>query len=104
MEPTDTSKRPIRIRYLGHVTGYQPIRVQYLILIRPSLTWIIRVQIYIVREVPNESDSIISYLSPMALACPKIRAASSNLPCSSSLFFCSLNLTIIAWRSFSVEN
>ena len=25
-EPTDTSKQPIRTRYLGHVTGYQPIR------------------------------------------------------------------------------
>eukprot|EP00116_Pleurobrachia_bachei_P009460 sb/3469722/ len=28
-EPTDTSKQPIRTRYLGHVTGYQPIRDQY---------------------------------------------------------------------------
>eukprot|EP00116_Pleurobrachia_bachei_P014742 sb/3475004/ len=27
------SKQPIRSRYLGHVTGYQPIRDQYLILI-----------------------------------------------------------------------
>eukprot|EP00116_Pleurobrachia_bachei_P015947 sb/3476209/ len=25
-EPTDTSKQPIRTRYLSHVTGYQPIR------------------------------------------------------------------------------
>ena len=25
----DTSKQPIRTRYLGHVTGYQPIRDQY---------------------------------------------------------------------------
>eukprot|EP00116_Pleurobrachia_bachei_P005491 sb/3465753/ len=25
-EPTDTSKRQIRTRYLGHMTGYQPIR------------------------------------------------------------------------------
>eukprot|EP00116_Pleurobrachia_bachei_P016712 sb/3476974/ len=25
-EPTDTSKQPIRTRYLGCVTGYQPIR------------------------------------------------------------------------------
>eukprot|EP00116_Pleurobrachia_bachei_P004577 sb/3464839/ len=25
-EPTETSKQPIRTRYLGHVTGYQPIR------------------------------------------------------------------------------
>eukprot|EP00116_Pleurobrachia_bachei_P003205 sb/3463467/ len=29
MEPTDTSKLPVRTRYLGHVTGYQPIRDQY---------------------------------------------------------------------------
>eukprot|EP00116_Pleurobrachia_bachei_P005206 sb/3465468/ len=28
-EPTDTSKQPIRTLYLGHVTGYQPIRDQY---------------------------------------------------------------------------
>ena len=28
-EPTDTSKTPIRTRYLDHVTGYQPIRDQY---------------------------------------------------------------------------
>eukprot|EP00116_Pleurobrachia_bachei_P001753 sb/3462015/ len=28
-EPTDTSKQPIRTRYLGHVTSYQPIRDQY---------------------------------------------------------------------------
>eukprot|EP00116_Pleurobrachia_bachei_P019085 sb/3479347/ len=34
-EPTETSKRPIRTRYLGNVTGYQPIRDQYFqILIR----------------------------------------------------------------------
>ena len=28
-EPNDKSKQPIRTRYLGHVTGYQPIREQY---------------------------------------------------------------------------
>eukprot|EP00116_Pleurobrachia_bachei_P012150 sb/3472412/ len=28
-EPTETSKQPIRTHYLGHVTGYQPIRDQY---------------------------------------------------------------------------
>ena len=28
-EPTDISKQPIRASYLGHVTGYQPIRDQY---------------------------------------------------------------------------
>eukprot|EP00116_Pleurobrachia_bachei_P017746 sb/3478008/ len=26
---TDTSKQPIKTRYLGHVTGYQPIRGLY---------------------------------------------------------------------------
>eukprot|EP00116_Pleurobrachia_bachei_P004707 sb/3464969/ len=31
-EPTDTSKQPIRTRYLGHVTGYQPIRDQYFLI------------------------------------------------------------------------
>eukprot|EP00116_Pleurobrachia_bachei_P014807 sb/3475069/ len=28
-EPTETSKQPIRTRYLSQVTGYQPIRDQY---------------------------------------------------------------------------
>ena len=28
-EPTGPSKLPIRARYLGHVTGFQPIRYQY---------------------------------------------------------------------------
>ena len=28
-EPTESIKQPIRARYLGHVTGYHPIRDQY---------------------------------------------------------------------------
>eukprot|EP00116_Pleurobrachia_bachei_P015780 sb/3476042/ len=44
-EPTETSKQPIRTRYLeGHVTGYHPIRDQYF-LIRSvpgsTYTWIV---------------------------------------------------------------
>eukprot|EP00116_Pleurobrachia_bachei_P006268 sb/3466530/ len=31
-EPSDTSNQPIRTRYLGHVTGYQPIRDQYFLI------------------------------------------------------------------------
>eukprot|EP00116_Pleurobrachia_bachei_P013503 sb/3473765/ len=31
-EPTRSSKQPIRARYLGHVTGYQPIRDQYFLI------------------------------------------------------------------------
>eukprot|EP00116_Pleurobrachia_bachei_P019081 sb/3479343/ len=31
-EPTETSKQPIRARYLGHVTGYHPIRDQYFLI------------------------------------------------------------------------
>eukprot|EP00116_Pleurobrachia_bachei_P017881 sb/3478143/ len=31
-EPTETSKQPIRTRYLGHVTAYQPIRDQYFLI------------------------------------------------------------------------
>eukprot|EP00116_Pleurobrachia_bachei_P008365 sb/3468627/ len=31
-EPTDTSKQPISSRYLGHVTGYQPITDQYFLI------------------------------------------------------------------------
>eukprot|EP00116_Pleurobrachia_bachei_P005857 sb/3466119/ len=30
--PTETSKQPIRTRYLGHLTGYQPIRDQYFLI------------------------------------------------------------------------
>ena len=37
-ETTGFSKQPIRTRYLGHVTGYQPIREQYF-LIRSVPTW-----------------------------------------------------------------
>eukprot|EP00116_Pleurobrachia_bachei_P017543 sb/3477805/ len=32
-EPTEISKRPIRTRYLGHVTSYQPIRDEYALII-----------------------------------------------------------------------
>eukprot|EP00116_Pleurobrachia_bachei_P013950 sb/3474212/ len=39
-EPTETSKQPIRTRYLGHVTGYQPIRDQY----------------FLIRSVPVQSE------------------------------------------------
>ena len=31
-EPTESSKQPIRTRYLGHVTGYQPIRCHYFLM------------------------------------------------------------------------
>ena len=31
-EPTEFCKQPIRTRYLGHVTGYQPIRDQYFLI------------------------------------------------------------------------
>eukprot|EP00116_Pleurobrachia_bachei_P001816 sb/3462078/ len=31
-KPTETSKQPIRTRYLGHLTGYQPIRDQYFLI------------------------------------------------------------------------
>eukprot|EP00116_Pleurobrachia_bachei_P018233 sb/3478495/ len=31
-EPTETSKQPIRTRYLGNVTGCQPIRDQYFLI------------------------------------------------------------------------
>eukprot|EP00116_Pleurobrachia_bachei_P007836 sb/3468098/ len=32
MKPTETSKQPIKTRYLGHVTVYQPIRDQYFLI------------------------------------------------------------------------
>ena len=31
-EPTESSKQPIRARYLCHVTGYQPIRDQHFLI------------------------------------------------------------------------
>ena len=31
-QPTESSKRPIRARYLSHVIGYQPIRDQYFLI------------------------------------------------------------------------
>eukprot|EP00116_Pleurobrachia_bachei_P014448 sb/3474710/ len=31
-DPTETSKQSIRTRYLGHMTGYQPIRGQYFLI------------------------------------------------------------------------
>eukprot|EP00116_Pleurobrachia_bachei_P016425 sb/3476687/ len=31
-EPTDTSEKTIRTRYLGHVTGYEPIRDQHFLI------------------------------------------------------------------------
>eukprot|EP00116_Pleurobrachia_bachei_P006593 sb/3466855/ len=33
-----TSKQPIRIRYLGHVTGYQPIRDQYFLTLTNTIS------------------------------------------------------------------
>eukprot|EP00116_Pleurobrachia_bachei_P014175 sb/3474437/ len=33
---TDTNKQPISARYLGHVTGYQPIRDQYFLNVLPQ--------------------------------------------------------------------
>eukprot|EP00116_Pleurobrachia_bachei_P013116 sb/3473378/ len=32
LEPPEISKQPIRTRYLGHVTGYRPIRDQYFLI------------------------------------------------------------------------
>eukprot|EP00116_Pleurobrachia_bachei_P012805 sb/3473067/ len=31
-EPTESSKQPIKTRYLGHMTGYQAIREQYFLI------------------------------------------------------------------------
>ena len=38
-ELTDTSKQPIRTRYLGHVTGYPPIGDQYLLIWSSPAYW-----------------------------------------------------------------
>ena len=36
-QPTGPSKQPIRNRYLGHVTGDQPIRDQYFLILTDPL-------------------------------------------------------------------
>ena len=38
-ELTDTSKQPIRTRYLGHVTGYPPIRDQHFLIRSVPVSW-----------------------------------------------------------------
>ena len=43
-EPTKSSKRPIRARYLGHVTGYQPIRDQYFLVRSFPALWMLKSQ------------------------------------------------------------
>ena len=35
---SSSGKQPIRARYLGHVTGYQPIRDQYFLVVVRSVT------------------------------------------------------------------
>eukprot|EP00116_Pleurobrachia_bachei_P011606 sb/3471868/ len=45
-EPTKTCKHPIGTRYLGHVTGYQPIRDQY----------------FLIRSVPELNDVVHYYM------------------------------------------
>ena len=47
-EPTESSKQPIRARYLDHVTGYQPIRDQY----------------FLIRSVPG-IQIIVTILTPL---------------------------------------
>eukprot|EP00116_Pleurobrachia_bachei_P004510 sb/3464772/ len=53
-EPTDTCKQPIGTRYLGHVSGYQPIRDQY----------------FLIRSVPVGSHAATSYDS--VETCPRV--------------------------------
>eukprot|EP00116_Pleurobrachia_bachei_P012725 sb/3472987/ len=50
-EPTETSKQPIRTRYLGHVTGYQPIRDKY----------------FRFRSVPDSHVTILRCVSPFPI-------------------------------------
>ena len=39
-EPTEFRKQPIRTRYSGHVTGYQPIRDQYFLIRSVPVSWL----------------------------------------------------------------
>eukprot|EP00116_Pleurobrachia_bachei_P007467 sb/3467729/ len=67
-EPTETSKQPIRTRYLGHVIGYQPIRGQYF-LIR-SVPVIITCHLDL-KDAPGEVDLSVAY-DVEELGCPII--------------------------------
>ena len=51
-QPIGPSKQPIRTRYLGHVTGYQPIGEQY----------------FLVRFIPDVLQCLI-YLCPLVVTC-----------------------------------
>ena len=51
-EPT-SSKKPIRTRYLGQVTGYQPIRDQY----------------FLIRSVPAQNTELWSHWKVQSLLC-----------------------------------
>ena len=59
-EPTEFRKQPIRTRYLGYVTGYQPIRDQY----------------FLIRSVPALSPI---YLLTVSVSGPRISFLVSSL-------------------------
>eukprot|EP00116_Pleurobrachia_bachei_P003253 sb/3463515/ len=72
-EPTDTSKQPIRTRYLalGHVTGYQPIRDQY----------------FFIRSVPDNCLPVVCYVLTPFYKCFTMR-----VNCSHNLASCKIGV------------
>eukprot|EP00116_Pleurobrachia_bachei_P014469 sb/3474731/ len=48
LEPSETSKQPLTTRYLGHETGYQPIRDQY----------------FLIRSFPGTNPSVGNEITP----------------------------------------
>eukprot|EP00116_Pleurobrachia_bachei_P012084 sb/3472346/ len=61
VEPTETSKQPIRTRYLGLVTGYQPIRDKY----------------FLIRSVPGNLKPYI-YIYPASLNKPPVASSAAG--------------------------
>eukprot|EP00116_Pleurobrachia_bachei_P004297 sb/3464559/ len=56
LEPTETSKPPIRTRYLGHVTGYQSIRYQYFLIRSVLDSYLFLEEIVVIFQSAIESD------------------------------------------------
>eukprot|EP00116_Pleurobrachia_bachei_P005180 sb/3465442/ len=69
-ELTETSKQPIKTRYLGHVTGYQPIRDEY----------------FLIRSVPVSSTEAVNFIplykdTPIYFHCQSIGLTCSHTTC-----------------------
>eukprot|EP00116_Pleurobrachia_bachei_P006572 sb/3466834/ len=84
-EPTETGKQPIRTRYLGHVTGYQPIRDQYYLIRSVPDTYIVLEISTHVTGSKNERTVTQSKLSTHLHFCRRVKSIILSLPPSLSL-------------------